>query len=144
MNILKMPLWLAKIILRIRLKKYEKNPNKLLEELKECGLEKGENMEEDIKILEHFINNAGIEVKTFELKEAIENLINKYKEQEKTNEYRKMVELMAYRLNEFANLGVLIDCPAEYDGIKDLRNCPRDKNCVKCIIDYFKKKAKGE
>ena len=42
MNILKMPLWLAKIILRIRLRKYKKNPDKLLEELKECGLESEE------------------------------------------------------------------------------------------------------
>lgn len=72
------------------------------------------------------------------MKRSTSMLINKYKEQE------KMIELMAYRLNEFANLGVLIDCPAEYDGIKDLRNCPRDKNCVKCIKEFFRKKAKGE
>lgn len=96
-------------------------------------------MEEDIKLLEHFINNAGIEIKTFELKEAIKNLINKYKEQE------KIINLMAIGLFDYANLGVLIDCPAEYDGIIDLKFCKmnfRDRNCVACIKEYFQKKAR--
>ena len=100
-------------------------------------------MEEDEQILklisEEKIEIKGVSVGTqFRLLRRIENLINKYKEQE------KMIYLMSYRLNEYANLGELIDCPAEYDGIKDLRSCPRDKNCIKCIIEHFRKKAKGE
>lgn len=70
---------------------------------------------------------------------AIENLINKNKEQEKT------IELMAKGLFEYANLGVLIDCPAEYDGIIDMKFCKmnlKDRNCIVCIKEYYEKKAK--
>ena len=96
--------------------------------------------EADIKILNDYLDkNDGklVSKKRFKFLQAIENLINENKEQE------KMIELMAKGLFGYANLGVLIDCPAEYDGIRDLRSCPKDKKCLKCIIEYFEKKAKG-
>ena len=127
-------------------------------------------MEEDIKILEHFINNAGIEVKTFELKGAIENLINKYKEQEeqieeyklnvkevmheaqenarifrkeqaKANEYRKMIELMA---KDIAHNGFDEDICRAFKQEDRTWECNDDRNCARCIIEYYKKEARGE
>ena len=81
-------------------------------------------------------------------REDLENLINKYKEQENT------IDLMAKTLLDYANLGVLIKCPAEYDGKYFYKNCKIDVTkertnktnylCKECVKEYFKKKAKGE
>lgn len=108
-------------------------------------------MEEDIKILE--------DMKTWDCilpnrrqTEAIENLINKYKElkkerdgiyadyqdlgkeklklEEKCEEQEKMIELMG-------------DCIRCADLDEDIP-CEHKFNCKECMIDYFTKKAKGE
>lgn len=89
-----------------------------------------EQMQEDIRLILNRYNY---------LDSKLQNLINKYKEQE------KIINLMAIGLFDYANLGVLIDCPAEYDGIIDLKFCKmnlRDRNCVACIKEYFQKKAR--
>ncbi len=99
-------------------------------------------MEEDIKILEELkrdiLKPYGNEAK------AIENLINKNKELEKENkqlkkywgnkiaEYHKVIELMADYIDVYG------EC---VNGSK--KNC-EETHCQKCIIDYFRKKAKGE
>ena len=88
-------------------------------------------MEEDIKYLQRFIDKCkkcGSEFHGI-LKqghfESLQNLINKNKELE------KMVELMAdcVRCIDF---DVDICCERNFGGCKD------------CMIDYFRKKAKGE
>lgn len=106
-------------------------------------------MEEDIELLEKIkITSYGTkeelealsrDISQEELNQIIKNLINKYKEQE------KIINLMAIGLFDYANLGVLIDCPAEYDGIIDMKFCKmnlKDRNCIVCIKEYFKKKAR--
>lgn len=73
------------------------------------------------------------------------NTIEKLKKENKEQE--KMIELMAKGLFDYANLGVLIDCPAEYDGIIDMKFCKmnlKDRNCIVCIKEYYEKKARGE
>ena len=79
-------------------------------------------MEEDIKILEEMKNNCltkrdYIDEKAERKAQAIENLINKYKKQE------KIIELMA-----------------EYISIQKWGN----DGSKESVIHYFKKKAKGE
>lgn len=64
-----------------------------------------------------------LKIDIFEINE-IENLINKYKEQE------KMIELMG-------------DCIRCADLDEDIP-CEHKFNCTECMIDYFRKKAKGE
>lgn len=103
-------------------------------------------MEEDIFIIKSFVKDKEMLLKhpcwiSEKTVQAIENLINKNKEQE------KMIELMAKGLFDYANLGVLIDCPAEYDGIIDMKFCKmnlKDRNCIVCIKEYYEKKARGE
>lgn len=97
-------------------------------------------MEEDIKILEEMKNNCltkrdYIDEKAERKAQAIENLINKYKEQE------KMIELMAKDITERTE-----SCPYDLYDYK-IENC--DEVCdsikvAKCFIEYYKKKAKGE
>lgn len=72
---------------------------------------------EDIQTLEDVIN-------------VIENLINKYKEQE------KIIELMV--------IYILTKCST--DDCKEMKKERGDCyiSCSKCIEDYFRKKAKGE
>ena len=112
-------------------------------------------MEEDIKILEDFKNNSfqkdklernekggfkiGTIYKTTELNPAIENLINKYKEQE------KMIELMAENIYNTSDTLKMLDIGKEinYD-LEKLFNGIDDNEAIKIIIDYFRKKAKGE
>ena len=98
-------------------------------------------MEEDIKILEHFINNAGIEVTTFELKGAIKNLINKYKEQE------KMIKLMSRTMHYiclFRSQSKYVI--RKYCKIYNSGNIGECEGliCSECVANYFRKKAKGE
>ena len=91
-------------------------------------------MEEDIKILEKKLKQwepyknikfpTPIEREISKENRAIENLINKYKEQE------KMIELMG-------------DCIRCADLDEDIP-CEHKFNCTECMIDYFRKKAKGE
>lgn len=81
---------------------------------------------EDIQTLEDVIN-------------VIENLINKYKEQE------KIIELMAENIyNTSDTLNMLnIGKEINYD-LEKIFNGIEDKEAIKIIIEYFKKKAKGE
>lgn len=106
--------------------------------------------DKDIKTIKDLINdlkqqetitgyNAEIEI------QALENLLQAYKQD------KKVIEEMAKALKSYANLGVLIKCPAEYDGRYNYKNCKIDitknrtdktnKLCNKCIIDYFRKKC---
>lgn len=93
-------------------------------------------MEEDFKLLEEMKNNCltkrdYIDEKAERKAQAIENLINKYKEQE------KMIELMAECLAEgdcdlMCSECGCYKCEAEIDVV------------MECIKKHFKKKAKGE
>ena len=88
-------------------------------------------MEEDIKLLEKVCQRPIEETEgTKILKQAIENLINKYKEQE------KVIELMVTH--------ILTKCST--DDCKEMKKERGDCyiSCSKCIEDYFRKKAKGE
>ena len=126
-------------------------------------------MEEDIKILEKKLKQwepyknikfpTSIEREISKENRAIENLINKYKEQEeqieeyklnvkeamheaqenarifrkeqaKTNEYRKMVELMAEYI-DFDKMNFNCSSLCVKEGCRE-----------ECIIDYFRKKAR--
>ena len=107
-------------------------------------------MEEDIKILEHlvednktFFTNLADDKTNFYWKreqalkeiQAIENLINKYKEQEKIIELMNEYILNEYISPEICNKHTPEDCYADiYD----------DNACRECVLDYFRKKAKGE
>ena len=104
-------------------------------------------MEEDIKILEEMKNNClnkreYIDEKAERKAQAIENLINKYKEQEKT------IQLMSEELAElnYEYCGKWCKgkkCKDYYENhFIDEESCNGNK--LSCIIDYFKKKAKGE
>lgn len=97
-------------------------------------------MEEDIKILEDFKNNnflkdklernekggfkIGTIYKTTELNPAIENLINKYKEQE------KMIELMAEYI-DFDKMDFNCSSLCVKEGCRE-----------ECVIEFFRKKAR--
>ena len=130
-------------------------------------------MEEDIKLLKK-ITNCFI---TKEMAQAIENLINKYKEQEeqieeyklnvkeamheaqenarifrkeqeKTNKYKKIINLMSEELAELnyeycGNWCKGKKCKDYYENhFINEKSCNGNK--LSCIIDYFKRKAKGE
>lgn len=110
-------------------------------------------MEEDINIIKNhyvFTTNHVLDDENKRFKQAIENLINKYKEQEETNnilsdviksltklgeEHMEMINLMAIQLAKRKNImeKVCKECPY-CDCIES-----KTKNCV---IDYFKKKAR--
>ena len=111
-------------------------------------------MEKDIKILKEFIDICKTNFKYNEEAEvvivpetiqAIDNLLNRLEQDE------RVIEEMAKALKSYANLGVLIKCPAEYDGRYNYKNCKIDvtknrtdktnKLCNKCIIDHFRKKC---
>lgn len=81
-------------------------------------------MEEDIDYLKRHIKAIGKTRST----EAIENLINKNKELE------KMIELMAKELAICGGFDYVEFGMSTGDFNKDIKN----------MIDYFKKKAKGE
>lgn len=54
----------------------------------------------------------------------------------------KIINEMAIALYKYANLEVLIQCPAEYDGKYNMNLCRMnlaDRNCVICIQQYFEK-----
>ena len=123
-------------------------------------------MEEDIKILEELkrdilkacecsLASSSDKKQWTKEAQAIQNLINKYKGLEVNNkEQEKIIDLMAKTLLDYANLGVLIKCPAEYDGKYFYKNCKIDVTkrrtnkthylCKECVKEYFKKKVKGE
>ena len=95
-------------------------------------------MEEDEQILklisEEKINIEGVSVGTqFRLLRRIENLINKYKEQE------KIIELMAEYIKETDFITESYCYRRE-----DCENVGGNRMCKECILDYFRKKAKGE
>ena len=59
----------------------------------------------------------------------------------------KIIDEMAKSLYDYANLEVLIKCPAEYDGRYNMDLCKMniiDRNCLICIKDYFTKKCEGK
>lgn len=101
-------------------------------------------MEEEIKVLEEFVKenrnwhciecgyNCEKDMKT---EKAIENLINKYKEQE------KMIELMnEYILKNCVSLEI---CSKQI-GKECYIDVIYDDECKECVIEFFRKKAKGE
>lgn len=101
-------------------------------------------MEEDIKILEEFIDTNSGALKIWQisdisecekLRQAIENLINKYKEQE------KVIELMAKFINNIDIDEDICKVMGEKPYCDEYYNA---NNCIKCVIDYFKKKARDE
>lgn len=63
----------------------------------------------------------------------------------------KVIDEMAKALKEYANLGFLIKCPAEYDGKYNYKYCKIDitkdrtaktnRLCIDCIKEYFYKKV---
>jgi hypothetical protein len=97
-------------------------------------------MEEDILLLEEMKNNCltkreYIDPKAERKAQAIENLINKNKELEKIIELMNEYILKEYISPEICSKHTPEDCYADiYD----------DEACKKCILDYFRKKAKGE
>lgn len=66
---------------------------------------------------------------------AIENLINKNKEQQ------KVIEMMAKFINNIPAVEDICKVVGEKPYCDKYHN---SNNCIKCIIDYFRKKAKGE
>ena len=114
-------------------------------------------MEEDIDYLKRHIKVIGKTRST----EAIENLINKYKElekerdsiyadyqdlgkeklklEEKCEEQEKMIELMAEYIKETDFITESYCYRRE-----DCENVGGNRKCKECILDYFRKKAKGE
>lgn len=101
-------------------------------------------MEEDIKILRTFLQDR-MAVYNEDLDKHLENILNRLEQDE------RVIEEMAKALKSYANLGVLIKCPAEYDGRYNFENCKIDifknrtdktnKICNKCIIEHFRKKC---
>ena len=93
---------------------------------------------------------------------SIQTLINRITELEKIEETHrelngelrkelqlkdKMIDLMASDLYDYASLEVIIECPAEYDGKYNMDLCKMNvtnRNCLKCIKEYFTKKASEE
>ena len=90
-------------------------------------------MEEDIKIIKNhyvFTTSHVLDDENKRFKQAIENLINKNKEQE------KIIKLMA---ESIADSGIFSD---SYQSKIEADECC--DTCEKCIKDYFKKKASEE
>lgn len=59
----------------------------------------------------------------------------------------KIIDEMAMSLYDYANLEVVINCPAEYDENYDLSKCRMnlaDRNCINCIKQYFERKVENE
>lgn len=71
---------------------------------------------------------------------------NQEKEQHKAELEKKdkVINEMANALYDYANLGVLIKCPAEYNGRYYMDLCKMnlvDRNCLVCIKEYFERKV---
>lgn len=110
-------------------------------------------MEEDIKILNNYLDGNDrkfVSLKRFKFLQAIENLINKCKEQEETNnilsgvirpltelgeEHLEMINLMAEQLSNRRSFMKKVCKECIYDECIE----SKPKNCV---IEYFKEKAK--
>lgn len=103
-------------------------------------MEEFKNLKEIIELckeeLENNDENTHATLDLVDLKE-LKNLINKNKELE------KMVELMADRLSYDA---FYMDEASEYCEVKKKEcDCYQNKlGCKECLLDYFRKKAKGE
>lgn len=90
-------------------------------------------MEEDIKTIKNhyvFTTNHVLDDENKRFKQAIENLINKYKEQE------KMIEFMASCFWRH-------DLCENEEGL-ECKKMIFESECKNCIIEHFRKKAKGE
>lgn len=93
-------------------------------------------MEEDIKILNDYLDENDkkfVKPKRLKFLQAIENLINKNKEQE------KIIELMTEYIKETDFITETYCYRRE-----DCENVGGNRMCRECILDYFRKKAKGE
>lgn len=88
-------------------------------------------MEEDIKIIEEMLrlNKNRIEP---QIVQAIKNLINKYKEQE------KIIELMA---KDIAEKDIDEDICKKVGKNPFCDEYGEESKCVECVIEYYKKKA---
>lgn len=63
-----------------------------------------------------------------------------------TTKKDKIIDEMAISLYGYANLEVVINCPAEYDENYDLSKCRMnlaDRNCINCIKQYFERKVEN-
>lgn len=59
----------------------------------------------------------------------------------------KIIDEMAKTIYDYASLEVVINCPAEFDGRYNMDLCKmnaKDRNCLICIKEYFKKKVETE
>ena len=93
-------------------------------------------MEEDLKTLNDYLDENDrkfIEPKRLKILQAIENLINKHKEQE------KMIELMS---KDIAHNGFDEDICRAFKQEDRTWECNDDRNCARCIIEYYKKEAR--
>ena len=80
---------------------------------------------------------------TFEV--AIDTVLNELEKKD------KVIDEMAKSLKEYANLGFLIKCTAEYDGKYNYKYCKIDTTkdrtaktnrlCIDCIKEYFYKEV---
>lgn len=123
-------------------------------------------MEEDIKHLEkridlnrqmylEFGRLLSLDEKTVN---AIENLINKNKELEKevkqckkyvrrmVGEYQLRFEIIQLMADSLSDVAFYMDEASEYCEVKKKEcDCYQNKlGCKECLLDYFRKKAKGE
>lgn len=63
-----------------------------------------------------------------------------------TTKKDKIINEMAMSLYDYANLEVVINCPAEYDENYDLSKCRMnlaDRNCINCIKQYYERKVEN-
>lgn len=63
-----------------------------------------------------------------------------------TTKNDKIIDEMEISLYGYANLEVVINCPAEYDENYDLSKCRMnlaDRNCINCIKQYFERKVEN-
>ena len=102
-------------------------------------------MEEDLKNVEEFFSKRTLdEIDKFlfdKYIKSMEKVLDAYRQDE------KMIDEMASALYDYANLEVLIKCPAEYDGKYNLDLCKMnlaDRNCCVCIKEYFRKKVEND
>lgn len=116
-------------------------------------------IEEAKKVLGYQLNMKDTDVYTPINYEAIDTVLNELerykqlinKKNARLNEYAediaekdKVIDEMAKSLYDYANLEVLIRCPAEYEGRYNMDLCKMnivDRNCLVCIKEYFYKKV---
>lgn len=127
--------------------------NKWIEIAEQGDLDKFAIIEEDIEYFKVILNLIQEQKKDIEYKQddinvleaqrdSIENQFEHAKSELEKKD--KIIDEMAMSLYDYANLEVVINCPAEYDENFDLSKCRMnlaDRNCISCIKQYFERKA---